>query len=74
MTPREAKRLRRTWRRGGLPGSGTTPPVQPTADEASERLVPPPANGWDTTELAAIYPGAGEGWDARNLRREGSRF
>jgi hypothetical protein len=27
VTPREAKRLRRTWRRGGLPGFGTTPPV-----------------------------------------------
>jgi hypothetical protein len=29
MTPAEAKRFRRAWRRGGLPGFRTTPPQPP---------------------------------------------
>ena len=60
MTRDEIKRLRRTWRRGGLPGFGTTPPVLPVPAprpepdaEADERLL-------DTVELAAIW----DGWKA----------
>jgi hypothetical protein len=71
------KRLRRTWR-SGLPPFRPVPPVpqqrQPTADEAAERLVAPPANGWTTGQLDAIYPEAGKDWDARSLRSEGKRF
>jgi hypothetical protein len=72
---REMKRLRHSWRRGGLPGFVTTPPVpsvpaprpQPGAEEVMERLVLPadrPADPWDTGQLAALYPNAGEGWRA----------
>jgi hypothetical protein len=57
VTRAEIKRLRRTWRRGGLPGFGTTPPLAPvpaprTAAEeaAAERLL-------DTAELAVIWDG-----------------
>jgi hypothetical protein len=79
------KRLRRTWR-SGLPPFRPVPPVLPPVagsvpaarDGAEmERLAEPddlPGDGWTTGQLAAIYPGAGEGWDARNLPREGKRF
>ena len=68
------KALRRTWRTG-LPPWRPVPPVlpvpaprpQPGAEEVMERLVLPadrPADPWDTGQLAALYPNAGEGWRA----------
>jgi hypothetical protein len=54
LDPSTAKAYRRAFRFRMGPG---IPPVQPVSDEAAERLL-------DTTELAAIYPGAGEGWRA----------
>ena len=64
MTRDEIKRLRRTWRRGGLPGFGTAPPVPVPAQRASDEAMEHMERLMDTQELAAIYPNAGEDWRA----------
>lgn len=59
LTPATAKAYRRAFRFRTGPG---VPPVQHT-HEADERIVLP-ADEWDTGQLAAIYPDAGQGWRA----------
>ena len=62
------KALRRTWRRGGLPGFGTTPPVSPVpaqraaSDEDMERLAGPGDRFVTERQLGALrHPNIGEG-------------
>jgi hypothetical protein len=62
---REMKLLRRTWRRGGLPGIGTTPAVLPPIAE--------PARDKDGAEMERLVRPSDLPDDVRTCRPEVAR-
>jgi hypothetical protein len=65
VTREELKYLRRTWRRGGLPGFGTTPPVLPPVAE--------PARDKDSAEMERLVRLSDLPDDVRAYRPEVAR-
>jgi hypothetical protein len=73
---RQPPLLCRSWRKGIFrpEPAPVVPRPAPYPGEADERLARPGERFLTRRQLAAIYPDAGEGWDARNLPREGRRM